>query len=102
MTKQELRSAIERTIEEARLFERENPNDPGIIAINDHRANLEAQLDMYPYIHPSPLRAVASLLMFPVSIALTPVILAGGLVYLGGRLAYEKIRDHYSQQKRAP
>ncbi len=76
MTKQEIRSAIEKTIEEARDFEREHPNDEGIIAINEYREGLEAELNMYDYLHPSPLRAIASVVMFPVSIAIAPVMLA--------------------------
>ncbi|MBN1793189.1 hypothetical protein JW826_05905 [Candidatus Woesearchaeota archaeon] len=97
MSKKEIMSAIERTIEEARTLEKENPNDPGIIAINEHRANLESHLDMYGCTHPSLLRVVGTSVIAPIGFVLSPVIVAGGVVYLGGRAIYNKIREHYTK-----
>jgi len=96
MTKKEIINAIERTIAEARELEKGDPNDCDMIAINKYRAGLEAELDMYDNLHPGPIRSIVISLMFPVSIVLVPVIVAGYLTYQGGRIAYEKIRERYS------
>ena len=37
-------------------------------------------------------------LMFPVSIVLTPVIIVGGIAYVGSRCIYDKIKNHYSKK----
>jgi hypothetical protein len=93
MTKRELRRTIEKTIEEARTFEKKNPNNPGIIDINRHRSYLEAELDMYDVIHPGPLRSIAISLMFPISLALTPIIIAVGLAYHTSKTTYGGINN---------
>lgn len=98
MSKKEIMSAIERTIEEANQYRKENPEDDfGLMAINEHRASLEAHLDMYDYTHPSPLRVIGTSVVAPIGFVLSPVILAGGLAYLGGRAIYDKIREHYTK-----
>lgn len=97
MSKKKIRNAIERTIEETREYQKQNPEDhTGIMAMNEHRRNLEERLDFYDLTHPSPLRVIGTFVVAPIGFALSPVILAGGLAYLGGRVIYEKVREHYS------
>ena len=97
MSKKEIISAIERTIEETREYQKQNPEDhTGIMAMNEHRRSLEANLDFYHLTHPSPLRVIGTFVVAPIGLVLSPVIVAGGLAYLGGRAIYEKVREHYS------
>lgn len=97
MSKKKIRNAIERTIEETREYQKQNPEDhTGIMAMNEHRSNLEARLDFYNFTHPGPLKVIATSIVTPIGFVLSPVIVVGGLAYLGGRAIYEKIRDHYS------
>ena len=95
MSKKEIRSAIERTIEEARTYQKENPG-ASTLGFDEHRRSLEANLDFYHLTHPSPLRVIGTFVVAPIGLVLSPVIVAGGLAYLGGRAIYEKIREHYS------
>ncbi|MBN2142058.1 hypothetical protein JW711_01890 [Candidatus Woesearchaeota archaeon] len=98
MSKKEIMSAMERTIEEANMYRKENPEDDfGLMAINEHRASLEAQLDTCDFIHPSPLRAIATSFVAPIGLVLSPAILVVGLAYLGGRAIYDKIKENYSK-----
>jgi len=93
MSKKEIISAIERTIEEAREYQRQNPNDDfAIIAKDEYRRNLETTLDFYDLTHPSPLRAIATSIISPIGFVLSPIILVGGLAYLAGREIYRKIK----------
>ena len=98
MSKKEIMSAIERTIDEANKYRKENPEDDfGLMAINEHRKNLEAHLDRYGSTHPSLLRTIGTSVVAPIGFVLSPVIVAGGLVYLSGRAIYDKIRENYNK-----
>lgn len=102
MSKAKIRNAIERTIEEAREYQRQNPDDGlAIIAMDRHRRELESNLDMYDYLHPSLPRAIVSSIMGAVGlVVLPPLIIAGGLVYVTGGLAYLAGRKLYRRIKR--
>jgi hypothetical protein len=98
MSKKEITSAIEKTIEEARAYQEENPK-ASTLAFGEYRKSLEAKLDFCDLTHPSPLRAIATSAVAPMGLVLSPVILAGGLAYIGcmgGRAIYERIREYYS------
>ena len=95
MSKKEIISAIEKTIEEARTYQRENPG-ASTLAHDEHRRSLEANLDFYDLTHPSLLRVIATSIVAPIGFVLSPAILASGLAYVGGRAIYEKLREHYS------
>lgn len=98
MSKKEIMSAIEKTIDEANQYRKENPEeDFGLMAINEHRKNLEAHLDMYDYTHLSLLRTIGTSVVAPIGFVLSSVIGAGRLAYLSGRAFYNKIREHYTK-----
>lgn len=97
MSKKKIISAIERTIEETREYQKQNPEDyTGIMAMNKHRRSLEANLDFYDSTHPNLLRVIAMSIVTPIGIVLSPAIGAGCLVYVAGSAIYEKLREHYS------
>jgi len=97
MSKKKIISAIERTIEETRAYQKQNPEDyTGIMAMNEHRRNLEARLDFYDLTHPGPLKVIAMSIVTPIGIVLSPVIGAGALTYVAGRAIYDKLRERYS------
>lgn len=92
MTKETIKDAIQETIKEARTYRQEQPEDgTGAIALDDYRRSLELGLDNT---NPGLLRTIATGIGVPVGFVFSPLILAGGLAYLGGRAVYERIREH--------
>ncbi len=86
----ELEGAINRTIEETQKeAERQRvngvPNPTTLMNMNDYRRFQEAQLNYYELTHPGPIKTFARAIVGSTSYILAPVILAGGLVYFGGR-----------------
>jgi len=95
MSKTGIRSAIERTIEEAREYRQENPDDNSlaVMYMDEHRRGLEANLDCYDTWHPSPLRTIASSITIPAGFILAPAIMLGYIAYAGGMKIYEIIKN---------
>jgi len=88
MSKQELTDAIEKTIKEAREYRISNPEDATtIVAMDDYRRFQETSLGN----HQEPFRRIVCSIGGLLSYPLAPLIIAGGLLYLGGREIYERV-----------
>ena len=104
MSRKNIEEAIEKTISETqRVRERQQStgerNDMEIIRMNEYRISLENTLDYYDRIHPGPIKTVATMIIGPVSYILAPVILAGGLVYLGCREIINRLKNNSPHQQ---
>lgn len=95
MSKTEITSAIEKTIEEARKYQQENPDDNSLAIqhMDEYRRSLEAKLDLYDAVQPSPLRALVTSITIPAGFVLAPVTIAGFLAYTVGRKIYEGLKN---------
>ena len=95
MTKK-TRSAIGKTISEARRHRRENPEDASTIMDMDrYRQSIQASSNYHDAAHPNILRGLAELVVGTASYVLAPVITVGELTYLGGRKLYERAVRKY-------
>lgn len=82
--KQHLEEAIDKTVKETQ--EVINSGEYCITTLLDmeeHRRNLQFKLDNYDLYHPEFLKSILVSVVSPFSIALAPLFLVGGLVYLG-------------------
>ncbi|MCK4730624.1 MAG: hypothetical protein KAT28_04860 [Candidatus Aenigmarchaeota archaeon] len=101
MSRKEIKGAIEKTLGEIKEYKEQNPEDINSSTLrdmNDYRGYLEDNLDYYNLIHPRPIKVIASSVIGSAGIVLSPVILAGGLAYLGGKEVYRKVNEYYSRR----
>ena len=93
----QIQDSIDKTIRETqqeidRQRQSGESNPTVIMNMNEHRRRLENNLDYQRLTHQSPLKVIATLIVGPVSIVLAPVVILGGLAYLGMREVYRKIK----------